>query len=381
MRSTCYIAGRVACLLLALCLLCGGLVACGGGASEVPDGYQYATCNGEYFRLFVPTQWTVNTESGVSGGYTSVFGEVAVSMVEVPFDRNDRPAETETAAETAAADRTATLADFFDAHMADIATLRDYKHEKTADTTMSASDGGKRAAAKDITYTASVAGTVYRYRQVLCKVEGRFYLFTSSYSAAYFDALPEDQQLKITSMIEEILGNIVFHARPFDGGTDDRKLPRVEAPEGMKLVTDNTVAYRFFAPESWIAVPGSAAAQVCASETDRSNVSVISFVPDEEGVGVEDYWTKTQLHYESALGDYRLVSTVSEGETMGGRNATVYEYTYTLGGVSYHARQAVCVYGDMIISMTYTALEANYSAHLDEVKAMQAALTFRSWLG
>ena len=59
---------RLLCTLLALCLLLGTLVACSGD-SEIPDGYQYATCKGEYFRLFVPTQWTVNTESGVSGAY------------------------------------------------------------------------------------------------------------------------------------------------------------------------------------------------------------------------------------------------------------------------------------------------------------------------
>ena len=59
---------RLLCTLLALCLLCGGLVACSQD-KEVPDGYQYATCKGEYFLLFVPTQWTVNTESGVSGAY------------------------------------------------------------------------------------------------------------------------------------------------------------------------------------------------------------------------------------------------------------------------------------------------------------------------
>ena len=37
---------RTVCLLLAFCLMAGGLCAC-AGADEVPDGYQYATCAGE----------------------------------------------------------------------------------------------------------------------------------------------------------------------------------------------------------------------------------------------------------------------------------------------------------------------------------------------
>ncbi len=360
--------GRALCVLLAVCLVGAGLVSCSGQGSEIPDGYQYATCNGEYFRLFLPTQWTVNTESGVSGGYTSVYGNMAVSMTEVPFAL---PASN---GGTAAA---ATLDDFYAAHVADVEKLRDYTLEKTADTTMSASDGGSRAKAKDMTYTASVAGTVYRYRQVLCKVEGRFYIFTCSYDAVYFDGLTEEQQLTVTGMVEEIRANIVFHSRPFDGGDSDKKIPDADAPEGMTLVSDNDVAYRFFAPESWVSVAGSAAAQVYASEADRSNVSVIGYVPDTEGYSVADYWEETLLCYQSALTDFALVST-TEDSAMGGRDATVYEYTYSLGGVSYHARQVICVYSYMIVTMTYTALPENYDTHLAEAQAMQEALTFRT---
>ncbi len=376
---------RLVCFVLTLCLLVGAIAslsAC-SGASEIPEGYQYATCNGEYFRLFLPTQWTVNTESGVSGGYTNVFADVAVSMVEVPFtvaDGADMPAgETTVASETSAdtTARVASLTDFFHAHMADVETLQNYKHEKTSDTTMNASEGGKRAAAKDVTYTATIGSTTYRYRQVLCKVEGRFYLFTCSYNLAFYEAMNEEQQIKLTAMVEEILGYVVFHTVPFVGGENDKKQPHAEAPAGMKLVSNKDVPYLFFAPESWIAVPGSAASQVYASESDRSNVSVIGIVPEEEKTSIDDYWKKTLLHYESALENFTLVST-TEGETIDGRVTMVYEYTYTLGGVQYHARQAVCAYSLMLVSMTYTALEENYAAHLDEVKAMQDAIRFRA---
>jgi hypothetical protein len=164
-------AARLLCALLALCLLGGSLVACSGD-SEVPEGYQYATCNGEYFRLFVPTQWTVNTESGVSGGCYSLLEGTAVSMTEVPFDK---PADGE------GEDLTATLEDFFTAHTAEIAKLRNYKAEKEFDITL----GSYKA--KDITYSATVGEDTYRYRQVLTKVSGRFYLFTYSSKTDTFD--------------------------------------------------------------------------------------------------------------------------------------------------------------------------------------------------
>ena len=45
--------------------------------------------------------------------------------------------------------------------------------------------------------------------------------------------------------------------------------------------------------------------------------------------------------------------------------------------MQYHARQVVCVYSYMIVSMTYTALPEHYDEHLADAEAMQAALTFR----
>ena len=358
--------GRMLCALLAIMMVAGSLVACSGD-DEVPDGYQYATCRGEYFRLFVPTQWTVNTESGVSGAYISVLDETAVSMAEVHFEK---PAETGEG--DGAADTTATLEDFYEAHLAEIGKMKNYTSEKTFDATL----GSYRA--KDITYTATVGTTDYRYRQVLTKVQGRFYLFTFSSHADAFE-----QWLDI---VDEILENVMFYANPYDGGDNDKKIPAVDnVPAGMKLVSDNDVPYRFFAPNSWVVEPGSAASLVYASETDRSNVSVIGYVPDAEGYSVADYWAMTEESYMATLEGYTLLyrsdrpaeGAEAEKVTMGGKNATVFEYTYTLGGVTYRTRQTICVFSYMIVVMTYTALPENYEAHLDDVLAMQEALTFR----
>ena len=344
---------RMLCIVLALCLLAGNLVACSGG-EEVPDGYQHATCKGEYFRLFVPTQWQVNTESGVSGAYYSLAEGTAVSMAEVYFDL---PANGE------GEDRTATLEDFFAAHVEDISRMNGYKAEKEFDATL----GSYKA--KDITYTATKSGETYRFRQVLTKVEGRFYLFTYSSGEETFE--------QWLDTVDGILENVMFYAYPFEGSDDEKKIPKVdETPDGMKLVTGNDVAYRFFAPNDWIVGDAEAAALVYASEEDRSNVTVMGYAPEAEGYSVADYWENTEKYYVDALADYTPTAEPVQ-ETMGGRKATVYEYTYTLGGVTYKCRQAICVYSYMIVIMTYTALPENYDAHLDDVSAMQEALTFR----
>ncbi len=370
MNSKHLFGGRLVCLLLALCLLAGAFVSCSGQTDEIPDGYQYATCDGEYFRLFVPTQWTVNTESGVSGAYISPVDQTAVSMVEVPFALDGTAGESSSGTTGGSSNETsgeteevaATLDDFLVAHLAEVGEMTDFTLEKEVNTTMN----GKRA--KDITYAVTLDGVPYRYRQVLCKVEGRFYLFTYSSTAASFD--------KWLDIVDGIIENIVFHRVPYVG-EDPREIPEVDdVPAGMKLVSTNDVPYRVFAPESWVVVPNSAASQVYVSEEDRSNVSTIAYEPEVDGYSVADYWKATEEQYRDALQNFELVS-VTEDEALGQRDATVYEYTYSLGGVNYHARQVICVHGYMIVTMTYTALSENYDAHLEDAKAMQKALIFR----
>ena len=342
---------RLICTLLALCLLGGALVACSKD-SELPDGYQYATCKGEYFRLFIPTQWTVNTESGISGGCYALLEGTAVSMTEVSFDKPAAEGESDT---------TATLADFYAAHVAEISALKGYRAEKEFDATLGAYK------AKDITYAATVGEDEYRFRQVLTKVEGRFYLFTYTSKADSFE--------KWLDTVDEILENVIFSAYPFEGSEDTKKIPAVETPVGMKLVTGNDVAYRFFAPDSWIMGEATAASLVYASEEDRSNVTVIGYAAPD-GYSVANYWEDTEKYYKDTLKDYTLIGEPAQSE-MGGKKATVYEYTYSLGGVTYKCRQSICVFGYMIVVMTYTALPENYDAHLAEAEQMQAELTFR----
>lgn len=206
-----------------------------------------------------------------------------------------------------------------------------------------------------------------KVRQVLTKVSGRYFLFTYSAKSESFE-----QWLDI---VDGILENITFESYPYEG-EDDRKIPSgVTTPDGMKLVSDNEVAYRFYAPEAWVRDTNVGQNLVYASETDRSNVSVISYAPENDAMTVAEYWELCLAEYTSALESFTLINETED--TMGDKAAMVYEYTYTLGGVSYHARQVIAKHSAMLYTMTYTALPENYETHLTQAVAMQKALTFR----
>ena len=102
---------RLLCAMLALLLSLTVMTAC-SDKDDLPKGYQNATCNGEYFRLYIPTQWTLNTESGVSGGHYSLAEGAAVSMMEIIPD----VADTETA----------TLVDLAKAHKESVSGMKGF---------------------------------------------------------------------------------------------------------------------------------------------------------------------------------------------------------------------------------------------------------------
>lgn len=364
MKRTMGLMLRVFCVALVLCLTAGGLVSC-AGSSEVPDGYQYATCKGEYFRLFVPTQWTVNTESGVSGAFYSSSDPVTVTMAEVAFDppAEDTADLSETLAEgETAGEKKSDLELFMLAHLSEVAKLNgDPEIFKTFDTVLA----GYRAV--EIQYSLILDEIEYKIRQVLTKVSGRYFVFTYSAKAENFEFWLDT--------VDEILMYVTFESYPYDG-EDQRKIPAsVTAPEGMKLISDNEVAYRFYVPEDWVRDVNVGQNLVYASDSDRSNVSVISYAPENDAMTVAEYWELCLAEYEKSLENFTLVS--ESEDKVGERDAMVYEYTYTLGGVDYCVRQVLVKHSAMIYTMTYTALPENYATHLEDAVAMQNALTFR----
>ena len=321
------------------------------GTSEIPEGFQYATCNGEYFRLFVPTQWTVNTSSGISGAYVSQTTGNTVTMREVTFTP---PAELAEGKEE--------FDYFVEEHREGIKTLKDFKEISTANKTL----GGHRA--WETVYTAKVSEKTMKFRQVLAKAYDRYFIFTYSAFEEHYDLVGEE--------VDNILAEVVFYKNPYNDG-EYKKIPTdVTVPDGMKLVSDDTVAFRFFAPTNWISDDKNESCVVYFSESDRSNVSLLPYMPADDQTTIEQFWKDTELYYENNLSSYKLISTNTDVK-LGGLDAVAYVYTYSVGGVEYKTMQTVTVYSTMIYSMTYTALAENYDAHLDDVARMAKELTFR----
>ena len=159
----------------------------------------------------------------------------------------------------------------------------------------------------------------------------------------------------------------------------------VEIPDGMKLASGDDEIYYFFVPSSWEVKRGYDMPYAYYSATEPSNVNVTIYYPDETSVstdGAEDprapyiyaYWEKFSKE-AAELKEYTLVETKTS--KLGGVFAKEYIYTEKTGGTVYRHRAAVTYYGELIVSLTYTATEENFDTHLGDVNSIFAEFKFK----
>ena len=321
---------------------------------DAPDGYQLIVCEGDKFRLYVPTQgWMPNVTGGVTGAFFSQAENTSVSVYKAQ-----------------------------DAGEMSIDEYFDYCNEKfvseldgyTLVGTEKCILGG--VAARKYVFSANnyhLNGenvwekVSYKYMQVMARYEGEMYILSYSAPEAYYD-----------SHVEEIEGNsegagvipyFVF-AEAYSSGEEKEYSDKVELPEGMKLASTDERAYRFFVPTAWQINKRTDMSAVYYSESDKSNVSVQLYIcgTGDEVQSVDTYFARCESSYGELFASYELIS--SEEIEMSGISAKKYVMSITTGGIEYKMMQAIVKKGDAIYCMTYTATAENYDLHTSDVEAM-----------
>lgn len=340
---------RIAAVMLLLAIFVSALTSCSN--SDVPDGYQLVACEGDQFRLYVPTNWTPNTTGGVTSAYYSASSGVSVS-VSVADDAGELSVE-----------------EYWNKCNENFKnSLKDYEWSGKHETLVL---GGKPA--YKYVYTASITVTdngesndvAYKFMQVMAKFEEELYVFVYSASTESYDAYLETVEGDSDGV--GILPYFVF-AEPYENEEDKKYSDKVTAPDGMKLISTDELAYRFFVPKSWVVNDRAEYSAAYASDTDSSNVSVQMYMTKDESKTVEQYFAECEARYKNIFESYELIST--EDIKMDGVAAKQYIYTVVSGGVEYKQLQAIVVKGAVFYTVTYTALPENFDTHLSDVSKM-----------
>ena len=354
---------RLTALLLCAIVLLSAVSCVRDRDESIPEGMKLATAAGSDYRLYIPTAWNTNTSYGVSGGYYNldVLSTVSVAKYEITQEMQEKIDQGEP--------------DNFEGGRLDwfwinycLTAIEEMSLSGSVAEFTTSPDLIHQLNARRFTTSSIVSGTTLCFMQIVTEREGAFYVFSYTADKEIYEALLAE--------VEKMLDNFVF-AEPYYPDSYIKDLSKdTSAPEGMKLASNDDVAYRFYVPTEWT-VNRDESIFAAYLESDRSSVSVVPYSPEANSMSVAEYFTMTEEALKKLAGDGYEALGEPEKTELGGRQATVYYYTLTVEQTQYKYMQVIAAYKSMLYSMTYTALPENFDAHLSDVEEMIDAFEFR----
>jgi hypothetical protein len=354
---------RLTALLLCAIVLVSAVSCVRDRDESIPEGMKLATAAGSDYRLYIPTAWNSNTSYGVSGGYYNldVLSTVSVAKYEITAEMQEKIDRGEP--------------DNFEGGKLDwfwlnycLTSIEELSLSGSVAEFTTAPELIHEVNARRFTTSSIVNGTTLCFLQIVCELDGAFYVLSYTADKEIYEALLPD--------VEKILDQFVFD-EPYYPDNYIKELSKdTSAPEGMKLASNDDVAYRFYVPTEWT-VNRDEGVFATYWESDRSSVSIVPYSPEANSMSVAEYFTLTEEALKKLVGDGYEALGEPEKTELGGRQATVYYYTITMGQTQYKYMQVIAAYKSMLYSLTYTALPENFDAHLSDVEEMIDAFEFR----
>lgn len=332
---------KITAIFLAI-LICLLMSSCSNDDST-PEGMQSATISGEPFILYVPASWTLNTESGISSAYFA-FNNIIASARYVTPDSDVELDEYISAATDGYAE---TFKDAF----------------ALLDNGTSAVLGGENA--KKISYSLKKDSLDYTVTQYFLKYKGDIITLNIYVAGNLAETFKTD--------IEGIVKNFTLceKAEPKNDCVTDKK-----TPEGMKIASSDKLEYRLFVPTSWICYSESGMSEAYYPESQKTNVTLTSYSPNEK-MTLEEYYDTCIAEYEKTVNEFTVIA---KNETkVAGKNAISLEFSAKYGEKVVKIRQVMlfATQNELFYNFTYTAVEENYSLHMADFDKMLDSFIFR----
>ena len=125
-------------------------------------------------------------------------------------------------------------------------------------------------------------------------------------------------------------------------------------PAGMARASAEFADYDLFVPENWIVTQSGGAVSAYVSESDPTNVSVMSWEMPYIDSSVDEWWQSYTAEFETVFSAFTLEST--ESTVLDGTAAQKYVYTGVLGENTYRYTQFAAVRGGVVYVITFTEL-------------------------
>ncbi len=344
--------------ILAIALMCIMLMSVFTACSKdgTPDGYKLVACEGDKFRLFVPENWQSNTDSGITSAIHYIDRTVSVYVY-----------KADDAGELSPEEYWSLCDQKLSAEMEGYSSVG-----KTEPKILGGKAALKAVYSAKLTEldrtTGNTTQTVYKYMQIMARHDSEMYVLIYSAPETLYDS--HIGEVEGNAEGEGIVPYFIFADAYHSDDNNKVFSSDVKVPDGMKLISTDERAYRFFVPVSWKVNTGAqfTAAYIDEANGTRTNVSVQMYMTGNEAETVEQYWQSCEKSYKELFASFNLVS--SSEIKMDGINAGKYVYDITTGGNSYKQLQAIVKKGTVFYVITYTADPDNFDGHTAEVDKM-----------
>ncbi|MBO5683243.1 MAG: hypothetical protein J6S10_04600 [Clostridia bacterium] len=318
------------------------LCSCSNG--DVPQGMQLASVEGEPFKLFVPEGMNLNTESGISGAFLHTADKHKIIVSARYYTPSDVNMSLDSYVEYCKTEYAKSLAEF-NVLQQDPTVLAEKDAVKLVYT----------ARIEDVNYTCTQYSVLHNGDMVSL----HFY-FPTDVISNYTDVM--------SSVVDEF--TLCDKAEVKNNEFVDKN-----TPDGMKIASHDKIEYRFYVPKNWICDSESGVSEAYYPESEKSNVTVTAYSPDDTLTAAE-YVALCEGKYVTDIMGYTLIEKKVDLK-VAGRDAISLTFGATYDGVEFKIRQMFFEYGQRIYTITYTAVKSNFDLHTADVDKMISEFTFR----
>lgn len=344
--------------------------------SDIPDGMQLVfggESEGYYF--YAPEEWTVSNIGEIKSAYASRVDSTSVSFAEVYPAANDLSVDAESY--------------FFNSYFND--SLSEFPEAMNLNVTINGEptafgkEGESADKAVKYAYNYDYSEHKFGFMQIFIKEGERYFVFT-------FCALMEvrtDDKTYYDYYLEK-LQKVIEEFRFVEITDEKEKTEYKKDSDGFLLISEKKLAgFELYVPESF--VPDYSSAIVSATHADGSNINISEATGTGENPNQYvmrrfnelEAVTGSKISCENAVYGENGEITDLKHETVEFGNATAayaYEYKFTYNGSTYQVYQVLVIDGFALsysgYVFTYTAKEANYSLHSDEINAIIQKVNF-----
>lgn len=147
-------------------------------------------------------------------------------------------------------------------------------------------------------------------------------------------------------------------------------------PDGMQNVALESANYYLYVSKNWIPTSYNVSGAKAHTADNAPNILATVYYPEEQ-VTPTSYWENACLaEYQAVFTNFTVIES-EVAETLGGKDAKAYRFSYTFGATVYQCKQVIAVYDFNVYVLTYTAVATEYDSFVADFDAVVDYFAFK----